>query len=92
MASYPPTLHGVRHWLSLHEGEWASGTAYRFAMILDEKMIGCAGVDEISSGSGELGYWLDEAYWGRGLASEAAEAVLKFALEIVGSNNCCLAT
>ena len=84
MAPFPPTFDGVRHWLSLHEGEWASGSAYRFAVVFEQQVIGCADVGEISSGTGELGYWLDEAYWGRGVASEAAEAVLNFALGTVG--------
>jgi len=84
MASFPPTLDGLDDWLALHEGEWLSGTAYRFAVIVEERVIGCADADEISSDAGELGYWLDEHYWGRGLASEAAQAVLNFAFETVG--------
>jgi len=84
MASFPPTLDELRHWLAGHEGEWLSGTAYRFALVVEERIIGCADVDEIASDSGELGYWLDEAYWGRGLASEAAGAVRDFAFGTVG--------
>ena len=53
-------------------------------MVFEQQVIGCADVGEILSGTGELGYWLDEAYWGRGIASEAAEAVLNFALGTVG--------
>ena len=84
MASFPPTLDELRHWLTLSEGEWSSGAAYRFALVAGERVIGCADVDEIASDSGDLGYWLDEAYWGRGLASEAAAAVRDFALDSVG--------
>jgi ribosomal-protein-alanine N-acetyltransferase len=84
MASFPPTLDELHHWLAQHEGEWLSGTAYRFALVAEERIIGCADVDEIASDSGDLGYWLDEAYWGRGLASEAAGAVRDFALGTVG--------
>jgi [ribosomal protein S5]-alanine N-acetyltransferase len=84
MASFPPTMDGIRDWLSLHEGQWISGSAYRFALVDEARVIGCADVDEIASGSGSLGYWLDEAYWGLGLASEAANAALNFAFETVG--------
>ena len=84
MASFPPTLDELRHWLARHEAEWLSGAAYRFALVAEERVIGCADVDEIASDSGDLGYWLDEAYWGRGLASEAAAAVRDFALDSVG--------
>ena len=32
----------------------------------------------------EIGWWLAKAYWGRGLATEAARAVLRFGFESVG--------
>ena len=84
MAPFPPTVGGIRDWLSLFQGQWISGTAYRFAVLAKARVIGCADVDEIASGSGELGFWFDEAYWGRGLAGEAAPAVLNFAFETAG--------
>lgn len=84
MAPFPPTLDGLHRWLLGHEGEWLSGTAYRFAVVAEGRVIGCADIDEISSESGELGYWFDEAYWGRGLAREAATAMRDFALGEVG--------
>jgi ribosomal-protein-alanine N-acetyltransferase len=60
------------------------GTAYRFAVVAEGRLIGCADVDEIEDGCGELGYWLDEAAWGRGYASEAAAAVRDFAFGLLG--------
>jgi hypothetical protein len=55
MASYPPTMDAISSWLSEHEAEWLSGTAYRFAVIYDGRLIGCADVDEIQKGSAEFG-------------------------------------
>jgi RimJ/RimL family protein N-acetyltransferase len=86
MATFPPALDGMRQWLAAHEGEWLAGTAHRFAVVADGQVIGCADVDGIADGRGELGYWFDEASWGRGLASEAATAVLDFALDTVRLN------
>ena len=34
--------------------------------------------------SAEIGYWLGEAYWGRGIATEALRAVTAFAFEAHG--------
>lgn len=34
--------------------------------------------------SGQLGYWLGEQYWGRGLMSEAVESVSEYALSHFG--------
>jgi len=80
LAPYPQSVEEKRAWLASHEAEWIAGAAYRFALIEDGVLIGCADVDEIASGDNEIGYWLDERCWGRGLATEAATAVRDFAL------------
>jgi ribosomal-protein-alanine N-acetyltransferase len=82
--AYPPVLDHVAAWLREHAVEWRAGTAYRFAVVADGRVIGCADVDEIQDGCGELGYWLERDYWGRGLASEAAGAVHDFATRTLG--------
>jgi RimJ/RimL family protein N-acetyltransferase len=82
--AYPPVLEDVAAWLSEHAVEWQAGTAYRFAVVVDGRVIGCADVDEIQDGCGELGYWLERDYWGRGLATEAAGAVHDFATRTLG--------
>src|SRR5580693_5906055 len=84
LAPYPQTLEDKRAWLASHETEWLAGEAYRFAVIEGGMLIGCADVDEIHTGHNELGYWFDEACWGRGLASEAATAVRDFAVGALG--------
>jgi RimJ/RimL family protein N-acetyltransferase len=81
MAAYPPDAEEVSAWIANAELEWARGTASRFAVIKDRTVIGCADVDEIHDGWGELGYWLDEAFWGDGLASEVGAAVRDFAFQ-----------
>jgi len=45
------------------------------AITLNSEVIG-----GISSG-GHLGYWLDPAYWGQGIASEAARAMVDYFFE-----------
>lgn len=84
LAPYPQTVDEKRAWLASHEAEWVAGEGYRFALIEDGVLIGCADIDEIASGLNSLGYWLDEGRWGRGLATEAATAVRNFALETLG--------
>jgi len=82
--AYPPSLDDVTAWLKEHAVEWRAGTAYRFALVAGGRVIGCADVDGIRDGSGELGYWLDRGHWGQGLASEAAGAVHGFATGTLG--------
>jgi RimJ/RimL family protein N-acetyltransferase len=84
MANHPPTREAMLAWVEGARREWEEGTAYRFAILFEDVIIGCADLDEISGRHGELGYWLDEAFWGYGLASEAAGALRAFAFETLG--------
>lgn len=76
---WPYSVELARAWIESHGPERARGEGYRFAVWHDGVLIGCADVDEIAGGEGEIGYWVDEPYWGRGFAPEAARAVIDFA-------------
>lgn len=84
MASFPPKRNEIEAWFADHPREWAAGEAYRFAAFLDGRMIGLVDLDEIADGEGELGYWFEQAAWGQGFASEAATAVVRFAVSQAG--------
>ena len=79
LADWPPTSGSITAFLAGHEAERQAGTAHRFAVTESGRVIGCADLDEIAGGCGELGYWLERAAWGRGLATEAAAALVAFA-------------
>jgi [ribosomal protein S5]-alanine N-acetyltransferase len=84
MASFPPDLDAIRRWFSGHQREWAAGGAYRFGVELRGRLVGMADIDGVRSGEGQLGYWLERAVWGHGYASEAAQAVVRFAFYEAG--------
>lgn len=78
--------HGDRtyteHYLSYLERLYRVGEFYDWALV-DRKsghMIGTCGFTRIDlfNRSAEIGYVLNPAYWGRGLACEAVRAVLEF--------------
>jgi RimJ/RimL family protein N-acetyltransferase len=58
-----------------------------FAIAVDDAAVGGIGfvpqhdVDRVSS---EIGYWLGEPYWGRGIATEALRAITRHALDAHG--------
>ncbi|HTY44340.1 MAG TPA: GNAT family protein [Patescibacteria group bacterium] len=58
---------------------------YAFAIELKEekKIIGGFSLDKVdkSQGKASVGYWIAEPYWNKGYASEAFDAVLKFAFD-----------
>ncbi len=45
----------------------------------DDGLVGMIGLHDTGGLGPEIGYWLGEPYWGRGLATEAAQAVLGWA-------------
>ncbi len=48
-------------------------------------MIGFCGFDHLWGGAEiEIGYWLAPEYWGKGLATEAAQAVMQYGKERLG--------
>ena len=50
-----------------------------------QKLIGFCGFDRLWGGEEiEIGYWLAPDYWGEGLATEAAQAVMRYGRERLG--------
>ncbi len=55
-----------------------------FAIAVKGKAIGAIGFvlqQDVDRVSAEAGYWLGEAYWGRGIVSEALGAITRYAIE-----------
>jgi ribosomal-protein-alanine N-acetyltransferase len=74
----------ARHWLHLTQQARAQNTAFPFALELHAtgEFIGGIGLTlEPRFDRAEVGYWLGQPYWGRGLATEALAAVLRFGFE-----------
>jgi RimJ/RimL family protein N-acetyltransferase len=65
----------IRHWKNHGFGRWA------VICKEDGKLIGMAGFRSHED-IGELVYVLDEPYWGVGLATEIADAILKYGFEV----------
>jgi RimJ/RimL family protein N-acetyltransferase len=55
-----------------------------FAIVVDEEAVGGIGFmpnQDIERVSAEIGYWLGEPLWGRGICTEAVRAVTQYAIE-----------
>lgn len=76
---HPYTLHDARLWVQ------AASTAEpqtNFAIVVDAQAVGGIGIllqEDVHRHSAEIGYWLGEEYWGRGIVTEAAVAVTEWA-------------
>ena len=80
------------HPYTLADAEWyvndciAHGEEHQItrAIVVDGKAVGSIGIfvkDDVYEKSGELGYWLAEEYWGKGIMTEAVIRICREAYE-----------
>lgn len=72
---HPYTAADADAWITKAEAE-APVTSH--AIVVDGETVGGVGVDlgtDVRRRSAEIGYWLGEAMWGRGIATEALKAI-----------------
>ena len=84
---HPYTEADARDYIaSSHE---RSGEEVRFAIVIRENNSLCGGVGlriENDYCRAELGYWIGLPYWNRGIATEAAMAVVNYGFESLKLN------
>ena len=94
----PYSLAMAEAWIEPQAKNWSAQSAAVFAMCWRGKklegvspqelqVIGAIGL-QISEEDekGELGYWISETFWGHGIATEAASAMVKFGFEMLCLN------
>jgi [ribosomal protein S5]-alanine N-acetyltransferase len=72
---HPYTLDDARAFI---QSALASRPETMFAIVVDDAAVGGIGLtlhDDVERVSAEIGYWLGEAFWGRGIVTEALAAV-----------------
>lgn len=78
---YPYTLDGAKKWLrSVAKHHPETG----WAIASSQELIGGIGIHiqpDIYKQSAEIGYWLGEPFWKRGIATAAVKAVVDYAFQ-----------
>ena len=77
---YPYEPGVAERWIAGHPRLWELRNSGTWAITLEGPgtLLGAITLSWIISTRGELGYWIGEAYWGRGYCSEAARALIEF--------------
>ncbi len=83
-----PEAEYTEAYLRSVQKQYKKGEFYDWALVYKPtgKMIGTCGFTsfDLRHNKGEIGYVLNPDFWGRGLATEAVERVLRFGLEELG--------
>jgi len=67
------------------EAQWASGSAFAYAIIVSGQIAGSAGLhNRVGDGGLEIGYWVHSDWTGRGIATDATAALTDAALAMPG--------
>ena len=76
---HPYTLADAEHWINIAN---PTTPIRNFAIVVDGAAVGGIGLvlkDDVFRRSAEIGYWLGEQFWGRGIVTEAVRAVTDYA-------------
>jgi RimJ/RimL family protein N-acetyltransferase len=76
---HPYTLADAEHWINIAN---PTTPIRNFAIVVDGAAVGGIGLvlkEDVSRRSAEIGYWLGEQFWGRGIVTEAVRAVTDYA-------------
>ena len=81
-----PSLEGSRKMTLRDEKAWRDGQVYQFALIEREsgEALGVAGLNREGNHAAELHYWIRSDHAGRGLTTEACEALIAWARDQLG--------
>lgn len=77
---YPYTIKDAREWIdkNLKEAKKKKPQKINFAIDINGGVAGGIGLDHIEEHKAELGYWLAESYWGKGIMTKAVKLVTEF--------------
>lgn len=79
---HPYVVRDAIDWFATHEDSFSSGKSAQFAITerAGGALAGAIGVDFMPRhAKAEIGYWIGRPFWGRGYATEAGRAVVRWA-------------
>jgi RimJ/RimL family protein N-acetyltransferase len=75
---HPYTIDDAKSWLELVDVE---GATLNFAIEFEGVLVGGIGLipnSDVYVMSAEIGYWIGESYWGKGIATEAIRQITEY--------------
>lgn len=82
----PISIEDESQFLKLNAAKSRRNFEHNFAIICDNELVGGCGfkIDQHRKFIGEIGYFVDEKLWGRGIATEAVRQLEKIGFGMLG--------
>lgn len=80
---YPYTINDAEEYITTMLSADKTKT-FAFAIVVNDVVVGSIGVfrcDNIHSRTAEMGYYMGEPYWGKGLGTSAVKQICKYVFE-----------
>ncbi len=79
---YPYTLKDARDYLKRIKTQTQKVTKLSLAIVIDNEVVGGVALDKIiKKHKAEIGYWLAEKYWGKGIITQAVKLLVSYAFK-----------
>ncbi|MBD3208555.1 MAG: GNAT family N-acetyltransferase [Candidatus Nealsonbacteria bacterium] len=81
--AYPYTLEHAKQWvkINIEEEKKENRDMIFFVIDINEEVAGSIGLSSIKSWKAELGYWLGESFWNKGIMTKAVDSVTEYGFE-----------
>ena len=91
---FPYTRKDAQNFIESSHKDFTSFKSLNFAIEYKKDasdpigLVGIIGIKDLDIGNkkGNLGYWIGERYWGKGIGTEAVALVINFAFSVLGLN------
>lgn len=79
----PESVESEKEWLKKNKQKIKDNFEHNYAILYNNKVVGACGlkINQHRKYIGEIGYFLDEAYWGKGITTEAVKLLEKIGFE-----------
>lgn len=86
---WPYTKEMAEGWITKLAQREEEGSSYEYAICLKEnpnQIVGCIALTDVNPKArrAEMGYWVARKHWRKGIATEAAKAMIDFGFEKLG--------
>lgn len=82
-STMPKSIEDEKNWLKRNKQKEKNNFEHNYSILADGKVVGGCGIkiDQHRKHIGEIGYFVDQNYWGKGIATKATKILEKIGFQ-----------